>query len=84
MDLSESGLANLPLPEQVFAVVNAERIDRGLPPIEDMTAQLDAYAQSGADSGSDPTFPSTVTGGAPITCCCACKPPRQPTKQTRK
>ncbi len=67
MDLSESALARQPLPEQVFTVVNEERIDRGLPPIDYMTAQLNAYAQGGANSGSDPTFPSSVTGGAPIT-----------------
>ena len=67
MNVSESALATLPLPEQVFTVVNDERIDRGLPPIEYMSAQLNAYAQSGANAGSDPTFPSALTGGAPIT-----------------
>src|ERR1700722_12895162 len=46
MDISESALAALPLPEQVFAVVNFERVDRGLPPIYDMTAQLNSYAQA--------------------------------------
>jgi len=67
MNVSESALASLPLPEQVFTVVNDERIDRGLPPIDYMTSQLDAYAQGGANSGTDPSFPSAVTGGAPIT-----------------
>ena len=67
MNVSESALASLPLPEQVFTVVNDERIDRGLPPIDYMTAQLNSYAQSGADSGTDPSFPTSVTGGAPIT-----------------
>ena len=67
MNVSESALATLPLPDQVFTVVNEERIDRGLPPIDYMTAQLDSYAQGGANSGTDPTIPSTVTGGAPIT-----------------
>ena len=67
MNLSESALAALPLPEQVFTVVNDERIDRGLPPIDYMTAQLNSYAQGGADSGTDPSFPTSVTGGAPIT-----------------
>ena len=66
MDLSESTLALLPLNEQMFAVVNDERIDRGLPPIDYVTSQLDFYAQGGADSES-PSFPSAVTGGAPIT-----------------
>ena len=48
-------------------MVNDERIDRGLPPIDYMTAQLDAYAQGGANAGTDPSFPSSLTGGAPIT-----------------
>jgi hypothetical protein len=67
MSVSESQLANLPLPEQVFTVVNLERIDRGLPAISYMTSQLDSYAQSAADAGSDPSFPSAVTGGSPVT-----------------
>ena len=67
MNVSESSLAALPPPEQVFTVVNDERVDRGLPPIDYMTSQLDAYAQSGADTGTDPSFPSALTGGAPIT-----------------
>jgi hypothetical protein len=67
MNISQSALATLPLPEQVFAVENVERVDRGLPPIEDMTAQLDSYAQVGVDSGTDPPLPSSLTGGAPIT-----------------
>ena len=44
MNVSESALATLPLPDQLFTVVNEERIDRGLPPIDYMTAQLDSYA----------------------------------------
>jgi hypothetical protein len=67
MDVSESELAALPLPEQLFTVINDERVDRGLPPINYMTPQLDSYAQAGANSGTDPSFPSAVTGGAPIT-----------------
>ena len=34
----------------------------GLPPIDYMTAQLDAYAQAGANAGTDPAFPTTLTG----------------------
>ena len=67
MDISESALAALPLPEQVFAVVNFERVDRGLPPIYDMTAQLNSYAQAGANSLTEPPIPTSVTGGSPIT-----------------
>jgi hypothetical protein len=67
MDISESALAALPLPEQVFAVVNLERVDRGLPPIYDMTAQLNSYAQAGANSMTDPPIPMSLAGGSPIT-----------------
>ena len=67
MSVLESQLDGLPVAEQVFTVVNDERIDRGLPPIDYMTAQLNSYAQAGADGGSDPSFPSALTGGAPIT-----------------
>ncbi len=67
MNVSESGLAGLPVDEQVFTVLNDERIDRGLPPIDYITSQLDAYAQGGANAGTDPSFPSTLSGGAPIT-----------------
>jgi hypothetical protein len=67
MNISESAFDALPLDQQVFTVVNNERVDRGLPPIQYLTSQLDAYAQSGANAGGDPSFPTTVTGGAPIT-----------------
>ena len=67
MNVSESALGALPIDQQVLTVVNDERIDRGEQPIEYVTAQLDSYAQGGANAGTDPTFPSTVTGGAPIT-----------------
>jgi hypothetical protein len=67
MNISESQLAGLPIDEQVLTVVNDERVDRGLPPINYVTSQLDAYAQGGANSGSDPSFPSNLSGGAPIT-----------------
>ena len=67
LGVSESALSALPVPEQVFTVVNDERIDRGLPPIDYMTSQLDSYAQAGADSGTDASFPSSLTGGAPLT-----------------
>ena len=67
LNISESAFAALPVPEQVFTVVNDERVDRGLPPIDYMTSQLDSYAQAGADAGTDPSFPSALTGGVPIT-----------------
>ncbi len=67
MNVSESALGALPVDQQVLTVVNDERVDRGEQPIEYVTAQLDAYAQTGANTGNDPTFPSTLTDGAPIT-----------------
>ena len=67
MNVSESQLAGLPIDEQLFTVVNDERIDRGLPPIDYMTSQLNCYAQAGPTAARDPSFPSSVTGGAPIT-----------------
>ena len=67
MSVLESQLDGLPIAEQVFTVVNDERADRGLPPVDYMTSQLDADAQAGADAGTDPPLPSSVTGGAPVT-----------------
>ncbi len=67
MDISESALASLPAAEQTFAVVNVERMDRGLPPINDMTGQLDSYAQAGASGNTDPPIPSSLTNAGPIT-----------------
>jgi len=67
MSVLESQLDGLPVAEQVFTLVNDERIDRGLPPVDYMTPQLDADAQAGADAGTDPPIPSSVTGGAPVT-----------------
>jgi hypothetical protein len=67
MPVSESQLSNLPLSEQVFTVVNDERIARGEPPIDYMTSQLDAIAQAGASAGRDPSFPGSLSGGAPVT-----------------
>ncbi|HWF15375.1 MAG TPA: hypothetical protein VG244_04280, partial [Acidimicrobiales bacterium] len=67
MNVAASQLAALPIDEQMLTVVNEERVDRGLPPIDYVTSQLDGYAQAGANGGADPSFPSTLTGGAPIT-----------------
>jgi hypothetical protein len=64
MNVSEASISTLPIPEQVFILTNEERIDRGLQPIGYMTAQLNTIAQQGADSGADPGFPDTLSGGA--------------------
>ena len=67
MNISEARSTTLPMDQQILTVVNDERVDRGLPPIDYVTSQLDSYAQGGANAGSDPSFPSSLTGGAPIT-----------------
>ena len=59
-----AALDALPVAEQVFVLTNLERIGRGEAPISAMTTQLDAYAQSGANSEGDPSHPDTLTGGA--------------------
>jgi hypothetical protein len=66
LSITSSTLAGLSIPEQVFIVVNLERIDRGLPAISYMTAQLNADAQQGANAGGDPGFPASLSGGAPV------------------
>jgi hypothetical protein len=66
MSIDESAFNALPVPEQVFVVLNLERIDRGEPAISAMTAQLNAVAQGGADLGVDPGLPTLLTGGAPV------------------
>ncbi len=57
MNVSESALAGLPLTEQVFTVVNDERIDRGLPPIDYMTAQLERLRPGRGERGVGPLVP---------------------------
>ncbi|HEV2361543.1 MAG TPA: hypothetical protein VGS21_07565, partial [Acidimicrobiales bacterium] len=60
---SIAGMVSLSQPEQLFAIANLERISRGEVPMVAMTKQLDGYAQSGANTASDPSFPSSMTGG---------------------
>jgi hypothetical protein len=43
-------------------MTNEERIDRGIAPISGLSANLDAYAQAGANSGQDPSFPPYANG----------------------
>jgi hypothetical protein len=67
MAINESAFDALPFSEQIFTVINLERIDRGLQPIGYMTTQLDNEAAAGADTGTDPGLPSTLTGGSAVT-----------------
>ena len=48
-------------PEQVFVVTNLERVDRGLPPVQGLSAALDADAQAGAAGNTDPVLPTDGT-----------------------
>jgi hypothetical protein len=64
LNISAAVLSSLPVSEQAFIVINDERIDRGLPAINDMTSQLDADAQQGAGAGEDPSFPTSLGGGS--------------------
>jgi hypothetical protein len=50
-------------PEQLFVLTNLERIDRGIAPIAGLAANLDAYAQAGANANRDPSFPPYANGG---------------------
>jgi hypothetical protein len=46
--------AQLSIPDQLFVVVNLERIDRGLPAFGGLTTALNRNAQRGADTADDP------------------------------
>jgi len=51
------GFARLSVPEQLFVVINLERVDRGLPPFAGLTTPLDHNAQLGANAANDPPDP---------------------------
>ncbi len=74
-DRAQEGLGPITLPtnfssldpaEQMFVLTDLERVDRGLPPVAGLSANLDAYAQQGADSGNDPSFPPGTDGGGSL------------------
>jgi hypothetical protein len=67
MPVNEAAVEALPVPQQLFVVINEERVDRGLAPIAYMTAQLNSYAQQGANAENDPSFPTTLSGGSRLT-----------------
>jgi hypothetical protein len=52
-----SNWPSLTPPEQLFVLTDLERVDRGLAPIAGLSANLNAYAQAGANAHSDPTLP---------------------------
>ena len=68
---AEEGLGPMTLPtqfdsmsaaEQLFVLADIERVDRGLVPVKGLSAPLDALAETGAATDSDPSFPSPFPG----------------------
>jgi hypothetical protein len=56
MDLPANYLSLTP-DLQLFVLTNLERVDRGLPPIQGLTTQLNQAALQGAQQEADPTIP---------------------------
>ena len=48
--------------EQLFVLTDVERVDRGLPPVIGMVAQLDTDAQNAAAANTDPTPVAAAPG----------------------
>jgi hypothetical protein len=61
-----SNYSTLPPAEQLFVLTDIERVDRGLPPVVGMVAQLDTDAQNAAAANTDPT-PVSVPPGSTVT-----------------
>jgi hypothetical protein len=53
------GFAQLSVPEQLFVVLNLERVDRGLSAFNGLSAGLNANAQRGANDATDPPDPGS-------------------------
>ncbi len=49
-----TGFAHMSIADQLFVVVDLERVDRGLAPFLGLTAALNRNAQHGADAAGDP------------------------------
>ncbi len=56
--------ASLSVPEQLLALADIERVDRGLPPAAGLTRRLDLAAQAAAAAASDPIGPSGYSWGS--------------------
>ena len=50
---------DLTIPQQVFVVINLERVDRDVAPLLGMNAAMDVVAQQGAEVGADPQLSDT-------------------------
>ncbi|HUY06848.1 MAG TPA: hypothetical protein VMU99_06285 [Acidimicrobiales bacterium] len=54
--------------EQIFAIVNLERVPRGLPPVVALSEQLNSFATRGVQSSTDPVMNGwSLPGGAKVT-----------------
>lgn len=52
----------LSVPEQLLALTNIERVDRDLAPVPALSSTLNSLAQTGANAGQDPAFPTPFDG----------------------
>jgi hypothetical protein len=61
-----SNFSSLGQPEQIFALTDIERTDRGLPPYVGLVASLDKDALEGAEALADPVIPgqAAIRSGA--------------------
>lgn len=51
-----SNFGRLSVPEQMFVMIDLERVNRGEPPVVGLTASLDRAAQQAAQAGTDPAI----------------------------
>ncbi len=58
MRFNLAAFRSLTPPEQLFVTVDLERTNRGLPPVEGLTSQLNTIAWKAARAGVDPLLPS--------------------------
>ncbi len=61
-----STFAGLSLPNQLFVLINLERVDRNLSPITGELTSLDQLAQVGAQNNQDPVVPPGGLQGLPV------------------
>jgi hypothetical protein len=65
--ITDRGFGSLTSGEELFVLVNLERVARSLPPFEEMTSSLDGLAQIGANALQDPPLPVPPAGTSSAT-----------------
>ncbi len=60
------GFSQMPVTEQIWVVSNLERKGRGVSVFQNTDASLNTYAQDGAVSNDDPSFPENISSGGSI------------------